>query len=410
MEKEILVLIKLSNKEMLITAIEKFNDSNIKIFSDSTNPIDNILTIKFIKDSIFKIEELILAKITSVSIIFDATHGAKIKQKLISEKISNLNKREITESDYFDALTNMKKFYSSDNSKDYVSILFQPFQFKLIDNSDNSSKKYHELPIGKKADKLEILFSMTTLSTSYYNSIVDICSKADLNIAQIYSSSNANPYILENNKRGNTLVTLEVEKNYSNLIITKNGVTIVTKNLSYDYDNLVDKMAAEFKVSKKIVDDLIITEGIITKDKELLNKVIFHKKNIIIKAFQLTSILKSFIKTLIIEIDTFIKMNHELLKNYTLNIIGRIEKIVEIEEYCQSVLSNKKIFINKRPINYLLLEYTNRSIFGLLKMIDNIKKITNVNALITDVKSETVPQKGWLKSMNKKNNMLLLSK
>lgn len=401
MEKEILVLIRMSTKEMLITASEKYNSNNIEIFSDSTNPSDVSLGIIFIKNSIKKIEKLILAKVNDVSIVFDATYRTGIKQKIVSETISNLNNQEITKSNFDNALERVKQYYKNDNSQDDVPILFQPFQFILSDESKQYSKKYTELPLGKKANKLEILFSVTTLNKNYYNTILFMCNESNLNISQIYSSSNTSPFILENNKIIKDIsITLEVEKNYSNLIITNNGVTIVTKNLKFNYNELSNKIANELKISKNLVDDLIVTEGIITKDIKRLNKVIFQKKDIYIKASQLTAILKSFIKTLIKEIDSFIKIKHDLLKNYTLNIIGKIEKIEKIEEYCKSILIDNKIIVNKRPLNYMLLEYSNRPIFGLLKLIENTKRITNKEFLIANTKQDIIQQKGWLKSKN----------
>lgn len=401
MEKEILVLIRMSTKEMLITASEKYNSNNIEIFSDSTNPSDVSLGIIFIKNSIKKIEKLILAKVNDVSVVFDATYRTGIKQKIVSETISNLNNQEITKSNFDNALERVKQYYKNDNSQDDVPILFQPFQFILSDESKQYSKKYTELPLGKKANKLEILFSVTTLNKNYYNTILFMCNESNLNISQIYSSSNTSPFILENNKIIKDIsITLEVEKNYSNLIITNNGVTIVTKNLKFNYNELSNKIANELKISKNLVDDLIVTEGIITKDIKRLNKVIFQKKDIYIKASQLTAILKSFIKTLIKEIDSFIKIKHDLLKNYTLNIIGKIEKIEKIEEYCKSILIDNKIIVNKRPLNYMLLEYSNRPIFGLLKLIENTKRITNKEFLIANTKQDIIQQKGWLKSKN----------
>lgn len=414
MEKDILVLVKLSNKEIFVTAVEKYESSYIEIFSDSTNPPDKWLTIKFIKDSINKIEKLINTKINEVSIIFDATSKAEIKQKIINETISGLNNQKITENDFLNAQKKVEKYYTDTNSKDEVPILFQPFQFTLIDESLKHTKKYFELPIGIVANKLEILFSVTTIKKAYYDHITNICNDAELKISQIYSSSNASPFILENNRKEDYSVTLEVEKNYSNLIITNNGVTIVTESLEFNYRDLNKKIAEEFKVSKKIVDELIITEGIITKDITQLNKIIFQKKNISIKAAQLTSLIKSFIKTLIKEIDDFIKFKHSLLKNYTLNIIGRIEKIEKIDEYCKSILINNKIIVNSRPINYLLSEYNNRTIFGLLKMIENTKRITNIDVktLVINTKPDIMSQnisKGWLKQ-HKKQQLMLLNK
>lgn len=401
MEKDILVLIKISHKEMSITAIEKINFHNIEIFSDKKIPGDSSSSIEFVKISIGRIEELIVAKINEVSVIFDATSSAKINQKLISENISNLNNELISKKHFKNALEKVKQYYVDNELKDVVPILFQPFQFNITDQNENE-KTYYELPIGKRAKKIETLFSVTTLKKDHYDSIFNICKKSGLNISQIYSSSNVSPYILEKDQSKNVSITLQVEKYYSNLIISNNGVTVVTKNLKYTFEDLCNKVAAEFGVSKKLVHDLIITEGIITKEKEELNRIIFHKKNMYIKSSQLTSIIKSFIKTLIEEIDEFIRIKHEALKNYTLNVIGRLEKISKMEEYCQSILPNNKICVNNRPINYLLLEYNNRPIFGLTKLLENSYKKIN-NNINVNTKSNVVIQKGWMKPLYKKN-------
>lgn len=403
MEKDILVLMKISNKELSIIAIEKLNSTNIEIYSDKIIPVDSANSVEFIKQSIKEIEKLIVANIKEVSIIYDATSLAKIKQKLISENISNLNNEEISQRHFASALEKVKEFYKNKNSQEDVPILFQPFQFNITDEY-NKVKTYNELPIGKKAQKLETLFSVTTLEKNHYDSALNICKAAGLKISQIYSSSNVSHYIFQNDERKNISITMQVEKYYSNLIITNNGVTVVTKNLKYTFEDLCKKIATEFKVSKKIVYELIANEGIITKDVEKLNKIIFHKKNMHIKAHQLTSILKSFIKTLIEEIDEFIKDKHKALKNYTLNVIGRIEGIGEMEEYCKSILPNNKIFVSNRPINYLLLKYNNRPIFGLSKLIENINKTINVNPVHVETKSNNIAtQKGWMKPLYKKN-------
>ena len=408
MEKDVLVLIKISNKELSITAIEKFNWSNVKIFTDKITPVDSLTSIEFIKNSVKEIENLIVAKIEEVSVIYDATSFAKIKQKLISENISNLNNEEISKLHFDNSLKNVIKFYKDDNSKEDIPILFQPFQFNITDE-DNKVKIYNELPIGKKAKKIETLFSVTTLAKNHYNSAIDICKKADLKISNIYSSSNVSPYILENGENKNVSVTMQVEKYYSNLIITNNGVTVVTKNLKYDFEDLCKKIAMEFRVSKKLVYELISNEGIITKDIDRLNKIIFLKKNMHIKAYQLTSIIKSFIKTLIEEVDTFIKTKHQALETYSLNVIGRIEGIKDMEEYCKTILPNNEIRVNNRPINYLLLEYNNRPIFGLSKLLENMDKTININRINTNTKPNIVHQKGWMKPSHKKN-ILLISK
>ena len=403
MEKEILVLMKISNKEISITAIEQFNSNNVEIFSDKDIPVDAATSIEFIKKSIKEIEQLVFAKIQEVSIIYDATSLAKIKQKLISENISNLNNEEISQKHYDNALKKVNDFYNqNENSQDDVPILFQPFQFNVT-GEDDKVKVYYELPIGKKAKKIETLFSVTTLTKNHYNSALNICKKANLKISQIYSSSNVSPYILENEQRKNVSITMQVEKYYSNLIITNNGVTVVTKNLKYTFEDLCTKIASEFKVSKKLVYELIANEGIITKDNEKLNRIIFHKKNMHIKAFQLTAILKSFIKTLLEEVDEFIKTKHESLKAYTLNVIGRIEGIEKMEEYFKTILPNNIICINMRPINYLLLNYNNRPIFGLTKLLENISKTKNDEKIIAITKPNTITQKGWMKPLYKKN-------
>ncbi len=403
MEKEILVLMKISNKEIAITAIEQFNSNSVEIFSDKDIPVDAATSIEFIKTSIKEIEKLVFAKIHEVSIIYDATSLAKIKQKLISENISNLNNEEISQKHYDNALKKVNEYYNKNNhSQDDVPILFQPFQFNVT-GEDDKVKTYYELPIGKKAKKIETLFSVTTLTKNHYNSALNICKKANLKISQIYSSSNVSPYILENEQRKNVSITMQVEKYYSNLIITNNGVTVVTKNLKYTFEDLCKKVANEFKVSKKLVYELIANEGIITKDNEKLNRIIFHKKNMHIKAFQLTAILKSFIKTLLEEVDEFIKTKHESLKAYTLNVIGRIEGIEKMEEYFKSILPNNIICVNNRPINYLLLNYNNRSIFGLTKLLENISKTKNTETIIVNTKPNTITQKGWMKPLYKKN-------
>jgi cell division ATPase FtsA len=402
MEKDILVLMKISNKELSMTAIEKFGSTQVEIFSDNDIPIDAATSIEFIKKSIKEIEKLVLAKITEVSIIYDATSLAKIKQKLVSENISNLDNEEISQKHFDNALKKVNDYYVNSDSQDDVPILFQPFQFNVTDENDKV-KTYYELPIGKKAKKIETLFSVTTLTKNHYNSALNICKKAGLKISQIYSSSNVSPYILETDQRKNVSITMQVEKYYSNLIITNNGVTVVTKNLKYTFEDLCLKVATEFKVSKKLVYELIANEGIITRDNEKLNRIIFHKKNMHIKAYQLTAILKSFIKTLLEEVDEFIKTKHQSLKAYTLNVIGRIEGIDEMEEYFKTILPNNVIRINNRPINYLLLNYNNRPIFGLTKLLENISKTKNTQEIIANTKPNIVTQKGWMKPLYKKN-------
>ncbi|MGL5308718.1 MAG: MAG3720 family protein [Metamycoplasmataceae bacterium] len=405
MEKDILVLMRLSINEISVIAIEKFNSSNIEIFSDKFVPEDSISSIEFVKNAIKRIEKLIVAKIKEVSVIFDATSFAKIKQKLISENISNLNNEKISELHFESALVKVKEYYNMNNSKDEVPILFQPFQFNLTDE-DDQVKTYNVLPVGKTAKKLETLFSVTTLGKNHYQSAMNICTKAGLKISQIYSSSNVSPYILESHEKKNISITMQVEKHYSNLIITNNGVTVVTKNLKYTFDDLCKKIAEEFNISMKIVYELIINEGIITKNDEKLNKIIFHKKNIHIKAFQLTAILKSFVKTLIEEVDQFIKNKHKALKSYTLNVIGRIEGILEMEEYCKSILPNNNISVNSRPINFLLLKYNNRPIFGLVKLLENINRTINVNTVNVNTKPSITAQKNWMKPLYKKSNAI----
>ncbi|MGL5205690.1 MAG: hypothetical protein ACRC7B_02130 [Metamycoplasmataceae bacterium] len=407
MEKDILVLMRISTIEISITAIEKFNTSNIEIFSDKFVPDDAMNSIEFLKNSVKKIEKLILATINEVAVIFDATSLAKIKQKLISENISNLNNEEINELHFESALEKVKEYYKLNNSKDEVPILFQPFQFNLT-NEDDQVKRYSVLPIGKTAKRLEILFSVTTLDRNYYRSIMNICTKAGLNVSQIYSSSNVSPYILESDANKNISITMQIEKYHSNLIITNNGVTVVTKNLKYTFEDLCKKIAEEFKISKKIVYELIINEGIITKNDEKLNKIIFHKKNMHIKAFQLTAILKSFVKTLIEEVDEFIRNKHKALKYYTLNVIGRIEGIAEMDEYCRSILKNNNISVNNRPINFLLLKYSNRQIFGLTKLLENINRTINVNKVNINTKPNMTAQKGWMKPLYKKSNAIIV--
>ena len=113
-----------------------------------------------------------------------------------------------------------------------------------------------------------------------------------------------------------------------------------------------------------------------------------------IKAYQLTSIIKSFIKTLIEEVDTFIKTKHQALETYSLNVIGRIEGIKDMEEYCKTILPNNEIRVNNRPINYLLLEYNNRPIFGLSKLLEKMDKTININRINTNTKPNIVHQKG----------------
>ncbi|MGL4252374.1 MAG: MAG3720 family protein [Metamycoplasmataceae bacterium] len=407
MEKDILVLMRISINEISITAIEKFNTSNIEIYSDKSVPDDTISSIEFVKDSVKKIEKLIAATISEVSVIFDATSLAKIKQKLISENISNLNNEKISELHFESALEKVKEYYKLNNSQDEVPILFQPFQFILTDE-DDQVKSYNVLPINKTAKRLETLFSVTTLDRKHYHSAVNICTKAGLKISQIYSSSNVSPYILESDEKKNISITMQIEKHYSNLIITNNGVTVVTKNLKYTFEDLCKKIAEEFKISKKIVYELIVNEGIITKNDEKLNKIIFHKKNMHIKAFQLTAILKSFVKTLIEEVDEFIKIKHKALKSYTLNVIGRIEGIAEIDEYCKSVLPNNNISVNNRPINFLLLKYNNRLIFGLTKLLDNVNRTINVNQVTINTKPNITAQKSWMKPLYKKSNAIIV--
>ncbi|MGL6124882.1 MAG: MAG3720 family protein [Metamycoplasmataceae bacterium] len=405
MEKDILVLMKIASNELSITAIEKSNSSNLELFFDTIVPEDSSSSIEFVKKSIKEIENLISAKIKEVSVIFDATSFARVKQKLISENISNFKNEEISKEHFESALEKVNEYYRNVNSKEDVPILFQPFQFNLTDE-DDQVKKYTILPVGKKAKKLETLFSVTTLDRIHYESALNICKKSNLTITQIYTSSNVSPYILENDEQRNISIIMQIEKHYSNLIITNNGVTVVTKNLKYTFDDLCKKIAEEFKIAKKMVYELILNEGIITKDKEKLNKIIFYKKNMHIKAFQLTSILKSFIKTLIEEVDEFIKEKHKSLKTYTLNVIGRIEGIEEMEEYCKSILRNNNICVNNRPINYLLLKYYNRPAFGLTKLLENINKTINVSSVDSNTKPNITSQKGWMKPLYKKNNSL----
>ncbi|MGL5732829.1 MAG: MAG3720 family protein [Metamycoplasmataceae bacterium] len=403
MEKDILVLMRISINEISITAIEKFNTSNIEIYSDKYIPDDAISSVEFVKNAVKKIEKLIVATIKEVSVIFDATSFAKIKQKLISENISNLNNEKISELHFESALEKVKEYYKVNNSKDEVPILFQPFQFNLTDE-DDQVKTYSVLPIGKTAKKLETLFSVTTLERNHYQSAMNICTKAGLKISQIYSSSNVSPYILESDAKKNISITMQIEKNYSNLIITNNGVTVVTKNLKYTFEDLCKKIAEEFNISRKIVYELIVNEGIITKNDEKLNKIIFHKKNMHIKAFQLTAILKSFVKTLVEEVDEFIRNKHKALKSYTLNVIGKIEGIAEMEEYCKSILPSNNISVNNRPINFLLLKYNNRPIFGLTKLLENINRTINANTVSVNTKPGMTAQKSWMKPLYKKNN------
>lgn len=388
MSKKIEVNALINFDNIKIIATTKIKNDFICLHNEKINlsKISNISKVKAnIKNILKNIENKTLTKVKRINIIFDdfmkKVDSLSISTKIIQEKIDYNEGRFLSFKDCEKILNAMIEKSKSSDLEDQQLISVVPFEFIYVENGMNVERKSSTFPINKKIQRLWVTFSIRYMSKKSYLRTIEFFDMMNIKINNIALKSQIAIYSRSFDDNQNEMnYTLAINKNRTLLISSVNNVAIRTEtlNLSYTFENLVRKIENKFEISKNEAKSLISCYGNLNVREEEKNQIIYctNEQSKVIRRFEIVNIIKSFLKSVCTETNSFIKSTtkNNLNKISNLKIIGELSNIDDVSNYCSKYFENVSIIIeNQKDSLYTWNEgYTTaQSYYLFMKILKN---------------------------------------
>lgn len=382
MKNPVIVSITIGLNYLKINASQTIDENSIGIFSKKEE-FNNLESGQdFIKSSLALIETKVMNPINEINLILDdfSLRNLEIKNKVLDKTFVNFKNNRITldQKTYVDFQNSIKRDVIED--KNYANkklITLVPLKFSIKDDLKDINESFTNFPIGKEVTKISCSFAATFVDDHLYNKIMSLFSKANIQFNQIIVASQLSFYKFNGSISDKLTFTLDIQKHKSLLVTTVNKVVIARDELTFSYNDLVEKISKHYNISLKIADNLIQNYGFIFSSvNDNLNDVIYlNNDDCLITKKELQNLIKSFLKTLSIEVRNFIdtKSHHNEI-DFDVNILGKLENINNIDSYCGKYLQVKSIINNGKYAN---------NFFNWNKLYSNHNALIKLNDIIS---------------------------
>lgn len=356
--KEINTVVLFGKEKLIVNTIGTFKNKKYEIFSKTKNEIhDEKKVVNFLKECFSEIGKKVNAVVQKVDIIFETLSRLNVNHQLIKHSFTKEEHEDsllLTSSHLETAINSVKKHVETTKVNEYP-IFVQPVEF-FYSNRQGQEVKTDFFPLEQAIENIECIFSITTIDRNCYLRTINLFQeKINVKVREIYTTANIATYLSQRRENGSFSFILQIENDFSNFIISKNGVAIKTHQLELNYSQLVSVISNSLHTSNQKARSLIASEGKVTRDTSLLNRMILVNSEAIKKSDDLIKIIKSFIKTVLERVEKIIiesKYNEFKIAN-SIQIIGKLEKIEGLTEYAKNILPNFEFQTNQRPIEYL---------------------------------------------------------
>ena len=355
----IIVSVTIGFNYLKINASQTIENHSICLFSQKQefNALETAQN--FIKDSLATIEKKTMTKVEQINLIFDdfSLKNLEIKNKVLDKTFVNFKNNSITldESTYLEFQNSIKRDVMEDpNYQSKKLITLMPLKFNVKDDAKNINESFTDFPLGKQVSKISCSFSATFIANDLYQKIMALFAKTDVKFNQTLVASQLSFYKFNGSVSDKLTFTLDIENHRSLLITTINKVVIARDELKFSYNDLVEKVSKSHNISLEIAHNLIQNYGFIySANNDDPNDVIYlNQEDCSITKKGLQSLIKSFLKTLSIEAREIIslKSNHNEI-DFDVNMLGKLENISNIDDYCGKYLHVKSIINSGKHAN-----------------------------------------------------------
>ena len=403
MKNPVIVSVTIGLNYLKINASQTIDENLIGIFSKKEEFNNLESGQNFIKNSLALIETKVMNPINEINLILDdfSLRNLEIKNKVLDKTFVNFKNNRITldQKTYVDFQNSIKRDVIED--KNYANkklITLVPLKFSIKDDLKNINESFTNFPIGKEVTKISCSFAATFVDDHLYNKIMSLFSKANIQFNQIIVASQLSFYKFNGSISDKLTFTLDIQKHKSLLVTTVNKVVIARDELTFSYNDLVEKISKHYNITLKIADNLIQNYGFIFSSvNDNLNDVIYlNNDDCLITKKELQNLIKSFLKTLSIEVRDLIdtKSHHNEI-DFDVNILGKLENINNIDSYCGKYLQVKSIINNGKYAN---------NFFNWNKLYSNHNALIKLNDIISS-KVEPVYQMKELPIMQNRRTL-----
>ena len=354
MKNPVIVSVTIGLNYLKINGSQTIDENLIGIFSKKEE-FNNLESGQdFIKNSLALIETKTMNSINKINLILDdfSLKNLEIKNKVLDKTFVNFknNRIRLDQKTYFDFKNSIKRDVIED--KNYANkklITLVPLKFSIKDDLKNINESFTNFPIGKEVTKISCSFAATFVDEHLYNKIMSLFAKTNITFKQIIIASQLSFYKFNGSISDKLTFTLDIQKHKSLLVTTVNKVVIARNELRFSYNDLVEKISKNYNVGLKIADNLIQNYGFIFSsiNDNLDDAVYLNNDDCLITKKELQNLIKSFLKTLSIEVREIIdtKSHHNEI-DFDVNILGKLENISNIDSYCGKYLEVKSIINN----------------------------------------------------------------
>lgn len=351
----------------------------------------------FIQKSIEDIEIKSQLKVEKINVILDDfsfnENSFNFETKIFDKTFTIIKKKEkkmlpLNESNYWEFQNSIKEDIINDNNikstKKMICLTPLKFTVKELNSDSNKEEDLNYFPISKKVSEITCYFSATFIEKKTYENILKLFNLTNVKFDNIALLSQISFYKHIEKVSDSLTFSINIQNKKSLLLTSINQVVISINKLKYSFDDLVDKVAKEFNISVDDAKSLILIYGDIElgNDERELDRIIHitNDNSSHITKKELQNTIKSFLKTICIEANEIIKTKLNQNSNFNINIIGQLEKLLNVDQYCSKYFESKNVIsnivTNTEIINWK--ESYNVNV-GLMNLIMIIYRKININ-------------------------------
>lgn len=423
MSKQIITSVLVSEKFIKISATNKTDNDLVCIYNQkrSLNNLDEGKV--FLDESIKEISKITNSKVQDINLIFDdfslSNNYLNAQIKVLNKTFKNFKKSLVVlnEANYWEFQSSIKKEIEINIENASMKLIqLTPLKFTIKSNSNlETNNTFSEFPIGKQVSEISCYFCAVFISNKSFDKIIEVFDWLDIRFNNITFLSQLSPYKFRGNISDKLTFTFDIEEKKSILVTSINKIVVATNELRFSFNDLVNKISKDFNISEKIAINLIKTKcKNIAKNDESLDEII-HLTNDdqSITRKNLVNTIKSFLKTLSTEIYQIIDNKSNIDMDYDINIVGKLEKLEDVDLYCSKYLKTQNVMSNKHSFeNFMDWNKKNRTIMNLNKFINVVDEKIKSNTLNNkNNKKQTIEKerKILLKQLKRRNQKVVLA-
>lgn len=382
MKRKIVVSTLIGYNFIEINANVEINNELVCIFNKNEKLKNQLSGNNFIKSSIKEIENNLSIKVEYINLILDdfslPNSLTSIDTKILNKTFQNFKNSSITlnENNYWEFQTSIKNDIDNYEKMKLISLI--PLKFVIKNKYDEEELNYSEFPIGKQTSKISCSFCAKYISSEFYKQINILFESINIKFDNILLLSQLSLYKFNKQISNKLTFTIDIQAKKSMLITSLSKIVINKNDLSFSYNDLVNRFSNTHNISRDDALNLIKIYGdSVVNSYSDTNEIIYltsEDDNCITKN-DLIKVIKSFLKTLSLEVKQIIEQKIDKESVYDINIVGKLENVSDIGLYCSKYMQTKNIISNTtNNQTYYQWNKSYQTHINLLKFINVIDK------------------------------------